>query len=433
MLDKSRPVLYAINLKKIKNSAPQNSYHGYMMIDGSFGPYNITPKTAIFIQDHVLAHQFAALYIDKLQNQDEWVWKFTVEEIPFPMKKHISAAEKNQSFLLSQLAKDSIHQVDVTKVSMPEKRYHPIFPRKRHSKDPKVFAIRVIIGKPEASKEGLLNVDLSIGGSLINFSTALFEEKELARAYVEFASSKLTSTEVEYQFHIEPILLRAEKARILATLCRSLINQYLIYGAPTDPYVIEVERANPKVLPEYMAPLRNFYSREKEQYYLCANLQLTDQSYRRAYFETEEIAYWFLTHASKVLQQELSGCQFQVKPVKLQPSQHSWLTNSMVSIKHALKKPMRPPKQRTSNRETRSVVLEQEVNSHIDTCFVVSLLINDEKLFVRQEENGDKSLITTDKIEFAKWYADEALALDYAKKIAVQLTIKTTVLPILMD
>lgn len=413
MSNKRRPTLHVITIKKVKGSNTQISFTGHLTIDGQFGPHMLNKQTALFINNYEVANRFAALHLKELRKDQKWFWEYHIEELPFPHSKHIQIAQTHKTYLLEQLQKKQDAQVTVAEpveIKVPEPAYQP---RKKRVVIPQVFAIQATYGQPDAPFMGYLNIDFSVKSLILSKSTAVFLDKSLAERFLAHAQSQSqVSPDKNYSFEIKSILNSIQKAKSLAKFALPAINRQLSESESWRAFEIEVIGADPKSLPDNLAPLKNFTSREDHRYFLCTNLQITDHAYKRAYFDSEKIAQLFLKHVRPFLKVGYPRCKFKVKETELEPNQYKWVDVSMVAVKHALLTQIRPPKApkppRSTNKKPAQIILPD--------YYVVAIGDDTDRYFQRVESENDSLIISS--LEDARWYDSEAVAIENANKLA---------------
>lgn len=412
MLDRRRPKLHVITIKKVKGANTQISFTGHLTIDGQFGPHLVNKQTALFINDYETANRFAALHLKELRKDQDWFWDYCIEELPFPHSKHIQTAQTHKRYLLEQLKKKQNTEVIVVEpveIKIPEPAYPPQ-PRKKRVVIPQVFVIQATYGQPDALFMGYLSLDFSVKGLILSKSTAVFLDKSLAERFLMHAQSQIPP-EKKYSFEIKPVLNSLQKAKTLAKFALPAINRLLSEGESWQAFEIEVIGADPKSLPDNLAPLKNFKSREEPLYYLCTNLQITDQAYRRAFFDSEKIAQLFLKHVRPFLKIGYRRCKFKIKETALQPSQYQWVTDSMLRVKNALLTSVKPPKAPKPPRSTN----KKSVLPALSDYYVVAIGDGTDHYFQRVDSENNSLIISS--LKEARWYDSEAGAIESAQQL----------------
>lgn len=412
--DRHRPKLHVITIKKVRQSNTQISFTGHLTIDGLFAPLLVNKQTALFINNYEIANQFATLHLKNLRKDQDWFWEYHIEELPFPHTKHIQTAQLHKTYLLEQLpVKAEVKITNIEPEPIEIEVSAPRSPRKKRVIISQVFAIQVFDGEANAPFLGYMNLDFSVKSVHLSKSTAVFLDRSLAERFITLAQSREVCNP-DHSLTIQMISNNIQKAKTLAQYALPAINRLLSSGDSWRVYDIEVTGASPKHLPDNLAPLKNFKSREEALYYLCTNLQITDQKYRRAYFDSEKIALLFLKHVRPFLKVAYRGCKFTVKEAELEPAQYQWVDDSMLRVKNALLTRVKPPKApkapRVTNKKPESPVLPD--------YYVIAIGDEDGRYFQRIDGEGDFASIITSGLDQARWYDTEAEAIEDAKQIA---------------
>lgn len=406
MRDKRRPTLHVITINKVRESNTQISFTGHLTIDGQFAPHSVNKTTAIFINNYEVANRFAALHLKELRKDREWFWDYYIEELPLPHSKYVQIAQLHKNYLVEQLTvKPDITNVESVETKVTEPQYQKP-PRKKRVVIPKAFVIKATYGRINAPIEGYLNLDLRVKSLLLAKSTAVFLNRGLAEQFLAYAQTH-ASFEQTYSFTIETISNNVQKAKTLAQFALPAINRLLFEGNSQQAFEIEVTGADPRKLPDNLAPLKNFTFRESAFYYLCTNLQITDHAYRRAYFDTAKIAKLFLKHVRPFLRLVYPKCKFKIKDTVLEAAQYQWVVSSMVGVKRALLTPVKPPKAPKPPRATNMQNHEQVLSD----CYAVEISEEDKQYF----QCIDNGLLITSALELARWYDSESVAAEEAK------------------
>lgn len=414
-IDKRRTKLYVISVKKVRESNTQIALTGLLTIDGQFGPHLVNKETALFIDTYEMAVCFANLHLKELRKDSEWFWEYCIEDLPVAHSKYIQIAQLHRKYLINQLTvtlKQEVTSAELVEIEAPEiKVITPKVkrPRKKRVVIQQVFAIQVVDGNVPAQFMGYLNLDFSVKSFTLSKSTAVFLDRTLAERFITVAQTRIPP-ELDYELSIETIENNIEKAKVLAKFALPAINRLVAGSGSLYAFNIEVTGASPRNLPDNLAPLKNFKSRESDQYYLCTNLQITDQSYRRAYFDSEQIAKAFLTHVRPFLKMAYRGVKFKIMEMEQEPTQYQWVEDSMLRVKNSLLTRVKPPKEpkppRITNKKTESSALQD--------YYVVA--IGDEEKRYFQYIDGDDSIITN-SLDMARWYDTDSAAIEEAQQI----------------
>ena len=415
--DRRRTKLYAISVKKVKESNTQIVLTGFLTINGKFGPHLVNKETALFIDTYESAVRFANLHLKELRKDSGWFWEYCIEDLPAAHSKYIQIAQLHRNHLINQLTvtlKKEVTSVEPVEIEAPEVEIEVILPKVKRPRKKRVviqhaFAIQVADGNVPAQFIGYLNLDFSVKSLMLSKSTAVFLDRTLAERFITVAQTRI-SPELGYELSIETIEKNIEKAKVLAKFALPAINRLMAGNSSLYAFNIEVTGASPRNLPDNLAPLKNFKSRESERYYLCTNLQITDQSYRRAYFDSEQIAKAFLAHVRPFLKMAYRGVKFKIMEVELEPTQYQWVEDAMLRVKNTLLTRVKPPKEpkppRITNKKTESSALQD--------YYVVAIGDEEERYF--QYIDDDDSIITN-SLDMARWYDTDSAAIEEAQQI----------------